>query len=107
MTRRNEVREHRGYDSREMRAAYREPDEAPDDRPLVRRHPFWRSESERLTYEHAVESNPRREGEGVMSYATRIAGIVAKRQGKVGQTKATLSMPEVRLPYKDDGEDES
>ena len=62
------------------RKGYREPDEPPDDRPVIVRAPFWRDESERLTYEHAVESWPRRQGEGAMSYIARIAGIVEQRK---------------------------
>jgi hypothetical protein len=54
-------------------------------------HGFWRDESERLTYESAVEDNPRREGEGPMAYAARISAIVAGKYSKLG------GMPSSRL----------
>ena len=41
------------------RKGFREPDEPPDERAVIVRAPFWLSESERLTYEHAAESWPR------------------------------------------------
>jgi len=54
--------------------------EQPDERPLViYPEPFWADETERMTYEDAVEANPRREGEGVLSYAARLSGIVVGR----------------------------
>ena len=62
------------------RKGYREPDEPPDDRPVIVRAPFWSSESERLTYEHAAESWPRRPGEGAMTYIARLAGVVERRK---------------------------
>ena len=67
------------------RKGYREPDELRDERPMIAHAPFWRDESERLTYEHAVESNQKRGTEGPMSYIGRIAAIVEGRLGKVGK----------------------
>ena len=44
-----------------------------------REDPFWSSASERLEYEHAIESNPRKPGEGSLTYIRRIAEVVAGR----------------------------
>ena len=48
-----------------------------------REDPFWASASERLEYEHAVESNhaefPRKLGEGSLACVRRIAEVVAGR----------------------------
>lgn len=62
------------------RKGYREPEELKDDRPMILHAPFWKDESERLTYEHAVESWPKHPGEGAMTYIARIAGIVERRK---------------------------
>lgn len=74
------------------RKGYREPHEPPDDRPVIaygacrcrgcREYggDFWRNESERLTYEHAVEANPKGASEGALTYIARIAGIVEQRK---------------------------
>lgn len=62
-----------------VRNAFREPDEPPDDRPPIDRRPFWTSESERLTFEHAAETNPRRTGEGPGTYIARLAAIATGR----------------------------
>lgn len=40
---------------------------------------FWSSPSEQLTYEHAVEANPRGENEGAISYIKRIAALAQAR----------------------------
>jgi hypothetical protein len=54
--------------------AYAEPDDSADGREyVIKRGSFWRDESERLTYEHAVEVNPRKPDEGVMTYVARVA----------------------------------
>jgi hypothetical protein len=69
------------------RKAYREPNEAPDGRPVITRDQFWSDETERQTYEHAAESYPRRPGEGpALTYMHRLAvvalGHLAKRPDK-------------------------
>lgn len=71
------------------RLGYREPDEPPDERPCIVRAPFWRDKSEQLTYEHAVQSNPRKSGEGPMAYIQRIAELVK------GKLQGVQSMPKV------------
>jgi hypothetical protein len=48
-------------------------------------------------YERAVWDNPRKSGEGAMSYMQRIAELVAS--GKLPEP--LKDMPEVRLPYAD------
>lgn len=74
---------------------YREPGEPRDDRPLVKHRPFWRDIGEQLTYQIAVESNPKKPGEGIEAYLQRIcAAAGAKLQGA-----ALKDMP--RLPYKE------
>ena len=65
---------------------YREPSEPRDLRPMISRPPFWRDESERLTYEHAVETNPRRAGEGAITYIARIAVLVEGRLAKIDKS---------------------
>ena len=79
------------------RMGFREPDEPPDERPLIARTPFWKDESEKLTYEHAVQVNPRKPGEGAMTYLQRLAEYV---KGKLDS--AVRAMPDARLPYKDE-----
>lgn len=71
------------------RLGYREPHEAPDERPVIARSPFWASESERLTYEHAVESWPKKKDEGGGTYIVRIAEKVR------GRLVGVKSMPDV------------
>lgn len=73
------------------RLGYRERDEYPDGRPVISHSQFWSDEAERLTYEHALQSNPKREDEGVMSYIMRIAAVVEGRYRKAG------TMPRGRL----------
>jgi len=68
------------------RLGYREPHEPRDERPCIDHAPFWRDESERLEYEHAVESWPRKPGEGALSYIARLAGIVEGRLAPAGKT---------------------
>lgn len=112
----------RNADPSQIRNGYRLPSEPPDERPLVvfteLGHPhirdgqgriidaetvgsprgFWDSETERMTYEHAVQANPRRASEGLMDYIMRIGSIARGRL--LGP--AVRAMPEVRLPYRDD-----
>jgi len=64
----------------QVRNGWREPDEPSDGRPMIVRGGWWGNESERLTYEHAVESHPRRPDEGHGSYIVRIAETVARRK---------------------------
>lgn len=61
------------------RRAWRWPEEPPDGRPVIDQRPFWKSESERLTFEHAAETNPRRPGEGPGTYIARLAAIATGR----------------------------
>jgi len=77
------------------RRGYREPSDPPDDRPVIVHAPFWSSESERLTYEHAVESWPRRQGEGAMTYIARIA---AKVEGRLAAAAKSFPPPERLSP---------
>jgi len=69
----------------QVRNAFREADEPPDERPVISRRPFWTDESERLTYEHAVETNPRRPTEPPMADIQRIAELAAGRLPKVAK----------------------
>ncbi len=71
-----------------VRNAFREPEDVPDERPLVNRREFWASESERLTYEHAAETNPKRPDEGPGTYIARLAAIATGRY-----TQAAKPMP--------------
>lgn len=76
------------------RMGYRHEWEAVDERPLLYiAHPFWEDETERLTYEDAVEGHPRREGEGALSYAARISEVVVGTYAK-----AVRPMPPARTP---------
>jgi hypothetical protein len=81
---------------------YRHDWEPVDERPLLaeyacqcrgcrEHHGFWRDETERLTYESAVEDHPIQPGEGPMAYAARISGIVEGKYSKLG------GMPNARL----------
>lgn len=79
------------------RKGYLEPDEPSDGtRMRISFREFWADESERLTYEHAVETNPRRKlPDGRLeppgSYILRIAQLVAGRLGPIAK-----SMPRPR-----------
>lgn len=73
---------------------FRQPSEFPDGRPAIQYAKFWANEQEQATYEHAAEANPRREGEGSMTYIVRIASLVRARWAKVG------TMPQGRLGAK-------
>jgi len=107
------------------RKGYREPDEPPDERPVIaytdfRRgykrndfgrivdsdtgeppgDPFWRDRSEQLVYENAAESNPRKAGEGAFSYIQRLAAIAEQEFGRMKempQTKLTRRQTDERL----------
>jgi hypothetical protein len=60
----------------EGRPAYAEPGEPLDGREyVINRGSFWRDETERFTYEHAVQANPRKVGEGVATYIRRLAAF--------------------------------
>lgn len=77
------------------RMGWRWPEEVPDGRPVIDVRPFWTNESERLTYEHAAETHPRRPGEGPISYIQRLAGIAAGRLA-VKQPPAKAMPPKQR-----------
>jgi len=79
------------------RMGYRWPEEPPDGRPVINRRPFWTDESERLTYEHAVETNPRRPGERPLVYIQRIATLVESRL-RPQVPKAKLPPPAKPMP---------
>lgn len=64
----------------QVRNAFREADEPPDERPVISRRPFWTDDSEREAYEHVVQSNPRRLNDGPGTYIARLASIA---QGRV------------------------
>lgn len=46
---------------------------------------FWRGPAEAAIYLEAVRQNPQREDEGPISYIRRIAEIVAKDMGTLGE----------------------
>lgn len=65
-----------------------------DERPLlVYPYTFWRDETERMTYEAAVEAHPKREDEGPMAYAARISAVV---EGKYKRAPVA-AMPHARM----------
>jgi hypothetical protein len=75
------------------RRGYRHEWEQVDERPLlIYPFPFWQDETERMTYEAAVEANPRREDEGAMSYMARLSAVVEGKYKRIG-----LAMPHVRM----------
>lgn len=115
--------------------AYGEPDSQPEYRPrgpqgpnpylAPAREAFWLDESERLTYEHAVEVNPRGKDEGAITYLARIAALAAGRLApaakpmpaapqatavdvtpRKGQEQLLVEPTEQREPGCDDGDDE-
>lgn len=83
-----------------LRYGFRLPEEPPegpnDSRPVLVWQPFWRSEGERLTYETAVQKNPKRPDEGPMAYASRIASIVTGAYQQAG-----LEMPRRGMSQKE------
>jgi hypothetical protein len=90
------------------RKGYREPWEPEDERPVIaygacqcrgcREYggDFWRDKTEQMTYDSAVESNPKRENEGPMAYIQRISALV---EGKY--QRADKGMPHVRMSRQD------
>lgn len=73
----------------QVRNGFRELTEPRDDRPLLTEpDPFWMDYTEQLAYEAAVEANPKREGEGALTYCQRILDAVGVRYAKAG-----LEMP--------------
>jgi hypothetical protein len=80
------------------RMGFLEPDEPPDGvRKTIVRNSIYRDLTEQMTYENAVEANPRGRDESPLSYIRRIAELVAEKR-----LPAPLKpMPEARLPYKD------
>jgi len=76
------------------RLGYRTEFDRTDERPLlIYPEPFWTDETERMTYEDAVEANPRREDEGPMAYVARISAVV---EGKY-QRAPVAAMPRPRM----------
>jgi hypothetical protein len=70
------------------RKGYLEPDEPSDGfRRRIAYRPFWRDESEQVTYEHVAENYPRRRSkdgqmwEGPGAYIARITDLAQKRIG--------------------------
>jgi len=88
-----------GKDSREPfnsnpdtgRRGYRQEWEQPDGRPLlIQTEPFWADETERMTYEDAVEADHPRPEDTLLSYLARISAAVAGKYGGV--------LPRMRRP---------
>jgi hypothetical protein len=75
------------------RRGYRMEWEAPDERPLVvYTEPFWTDDTERMTYEAAVESNPIRETDTLLDYLARVsATVVGKYKGVLPKIKRGMS----------------
>jgi hypothetical protein len=74
------------------RMGYRTEVEAADERPLLYSpHPFWTDETERMTYEAAVEADPIKETDYRLAYVARISASVEGKYQRVG------SMPHVRM----------
>jgi hypothetical protein len=76
----------RGQDT--GRKGYLDPDEPSDGfRRRIAYRPFWRDESEQVTYEHIAENYPRRRSkdgqtwEGPGTYIARISDLAQKRIG--------------------------
>jgi hypothetical protein len=70
---------------------YRHDYEPVDERPLLYiAHPFWEDETERLTYEDAVEADRPRDEDTLLSYLARISAAVE------GRYKGVL--PKMRRP---------
>lgn len=82
------------------RKGYREPDEAPDGRPMVVHREIYKSVTEQLVYEDAAETNPRKPGEGPGDYIVRLAGIAAEKLGQI-KPRPMKDVATARLPYRD------
>lgn len=68
------------------RMGFRRDYEPVDDRPLlIDPYPFWADETERMTYEAAVEANPKRADEGPMAYVQRISAAVTGKYQALGK----------------------
>lgn len=73
------------------RMGFRHEWEPVDDRPLVVYHePLWADETERMTYEAAVEADRPREEDTLLDYLARISASVAGRYAGV--------LPKMRRP---------
>lgn len=46
---------------------------------------FWRDQTERMTYEDAVEANPRQSGEGPANYIRRLSEYATQRYQRAGK----------------------
>ena len=75
------------------RMGYRTEYDRPDERPLVvYNEPFWTDETERMTYEAAVESNPIRETDTLLDYLARVSATVSgKYKGVLPKIKRGMS----------------
>lgn len=87
----------------EGRMGFREPDDFPDDRPCIKRSQFWADHTERATYEYAIESNPRKEGQPLLEYLELIIKLATgKLTGRIKSMPAvSVEEYESRLPYRD------
>ena len=72
---------------------YREPGDPTDERPVIRRDPFWENPMEQSVYERAVKERPIKMGESLLDY---LQAIVKQATGK--DAEAGQSMPQVRVP---------
>jgi hypothetical protein len=92
------------------RKGYLEPDEPSDGfRRRIAYRPFWRDESEQVTYEHIAENYPRRRSkdgqtwEGPGTYIARISDLAQKRIGAKRDAIADLArskaMPAAEQKY--------
>jgi len=74
------------------RMGYRTEFDRPDERPLVLNSEFWVDETERMTYEAAVETNPIRETDTLLDYLARVsATVVGKYKGVLPKIKRGTS----------------
>lgn len=73
------------------RMGFRHEWEPADERPLIVYHePLWADETERMTYEAAVEADRPREADTLLDYLARISAAVAGKYGGV--------LPKMRKP---------
>jgi hypothetical protein len=69
------------------RLAFRTEYDPPDDRPLlVDRYGFWEDDTERMTYENAVEASPIRNDEGRLAYIARVSEVVTGKYAALGKS---------------------
>lgn len=80
---------------------YREPGEPVDDRPLIRRRPFWSSPEEEAAYLTAVRNNPREvdpEADTIESVMHWLGRVAAAAEGKFPAPPAKRFPPRHRMP---------